>query len=158
MAPTKVASARWLLITAYLVPGHLGHPLLAQWWLPQRERSRKLGLSWEKAGGPPWPVSEASSWGLAVVQLLSCVRLFATPWTAARQASLSFTISQSLLKLVSIESVMPSNYLILCLPLLLPSIFPSIRFFSSESALCIRWPEYWRFRDPLTKTWSQGVV
>ena len=70
----------------------------------------------------------------------------ATPWTAARQASLSFTNSQSLLKLISIESVMPSNQLILCHPLLLlPSIFPSIRVFSSESVLHIRWPEYWSF-------------
>ena len=69
-----------------------------------------------------------------------------TPWTAACQASLSFTISWSLLKLMSIESVMPSNHLILCCPLLLlPSIFPSIRVFSSESALHIRWPKYWSF-------------
>ena len=76
----------------------------------------------------------------AVVQLLSCVRLFAVPWTAAGQASLSITSSWSLLKLMSIESVMPSNHLILCHPLLLlPSIFPSIRVFSNESALCIRW-------------------
>ena len=76
-----------------------------------------------------------------VVQSLSRVRLSATPWPAARQASLSFTISQSLLKLLSIESVMPSNHLILCRPLLLlTSIFPSIRVFSNESALCIRWP------------------
>ena len=74
------------------------------------------------------------------------VRLFATPWTAACQASLSFTISQSLLKLMSIELVMPSNHLILCCPLLLlPSIFPSNRVFSSESALHIRWPKYWSF-------------
>ena len=80
------------------------------------------------------------------VQSLSSVRLFATPWTAARQASLSITNSQSSLKLMSIESVMPSNHLILCHPLLLlPSIFPSIRVFSSESALCIRWPKYWSF-------------
>ena len=80
------------------------------------------------------------------VQLLSCVWLFATPWTAASQASLSFTISLSLLKLMSIESVMPSNHLILCRPLLLPpSIFPSIRVFSNESVLCIRWPKYWSF-------------
>ena len=69
-----------------------------------------------------------------------------SPWTAARQASLSFTISWSLLKLLSIESVMPSNYLILCWPLLLmPSIFPSIRVFSNELALHIRWPKYWSF-------------
>ena len=80
------------------------------------------------------------------VQLLSHVRLFATPWTAARQASLSITNSWSLLKLLSIESVMPSNYLILCRPLLLSSsIFSSIRVLSNESVLHIRWPKYWRF-------------
>ena len=74
------------------------------------------------------------------------VRLFATLWTAACQTSLSFTVSQSLLKLMSTELVMPSNHLILHCPLLLlPSIFPSIRGFSSESALCIRWPKYWNF-------------
>ena len=74
------------------------------------------------------------------VQSLSCVLLFATPWTAARQASLSITKSQSLLKFMSIESVMPSNHLILCRPLLLmPSIFPNIRVFSNESVLCIKW-------------------
>ena len=81
-----------------------------------------------------------------VVQSLSCVRLFATPWTTAHQASLSFTIFWSLLKLMSIESVMPSNHLILCHPLLLlPSIFHSIRVFSNESTLCIMWPRYWSF-------------
>ena len=80
------------------------------------------------------------------VQLLSRVWLFATPWTAAHQATLSITNYQSLLKLMSIESVMPSNHLILCQPLLLPpSIFPSIRVFSNESVLCIRWPKYWSF-------------
>ena len=80
------------------------------------------------------------------VQLLSCVQLFATPWTAAQQASLSTTNFQSLFKLMSIKSVMPSNHLILCHPLfLLPSIFPSIRVFSNESVLCIRWPKYWSF-------------
>ena len=78
--------------------------------------------------------------------MLSHVQLFVTPWTAAHQASLSFTVSQSLLKLMSIESVMPSNHLIFCHPLLLLlSIFPSIRVFSSESTLCIRWPNYWSF-------------
>ena len=80
------------------------------------------------------------------VQSLSCVRLFATPWITAHQASLSITNSQSLHKLMSIESVMPSSHLILCRPLLLlPSIFPSIRVFSNESALYIRWPKYWSF-------------
>ena len=77
---------------------------------------------------------------------LSHVLLFVTPWTAARQASLSITNSQSLLKLMSIESVMPSNHLILCHPLLLlPSVFPSIRVFSDESVLRIRWPKDWTF-------------
>ena len=80
------------------------------------------------------------------VQSLSHVWLFATPWTAAHQSSLSITNSQSLLRLMSVESVMPSNYLILCHPLLLlPSVFPSIRIFSNESALRIRWPKYWSF-------------
>ena len=79
-------------------------------------------------------------------RLLSHVRLFATPWTAARQASLSITNSRSLLKLMFIESMMPSNHVILCRPLLLlTSVFPSIRVFSNESALCIRWPKYWSF-------------
>ena len=82
----------------------------------------------------------------AVVQLLSHVQVFAIPWTAAGQASLSFLISQSLLKLMSIESVMPSNHLIVyCLLLLLPSIFPSIRVFSNELALHTRWPKHWSF-------------
>ena len=81
-----------------------------------------------------------------VVQSISCVPLSVAPWTVAHQASLSFTISQSWFKLLSIESVMPSNHLILCYPLLLqPSIFPSIRVFPSELALGIRWPKYWSF-------------
>ena len=105
-----------------------------------------------------WLSGERNGWGrvgtwsklsvafvIVAVHLLSCVWLSVIPWTAAHQASLSFTITQSSLKLMSIESVMPSNHLILCHPLLLPSIFPSIRVFSSESALSIRWPEYWNF-------------
>ena len=84
--------------------------------------------------------------GFSSIQSLSHIRLFATPWTAARQASLSIINSWSLPKFTSIESVMPSNYLILCRPLLLPpSIFPSIRVFSNESVLHIRWPKYWSF-------------
>ena len=79
------------------------------------------------------------------VQLLSRVRLFPTPRTAAHQTSLSITNSQSLFKLMSIESVMPYNHLIFCCPLLLPSVFSSIRVFSNESALHIRWPKYWSF-------------
>ena len=87
-----------------------------------------------------WPYAFSS------VQSLSCVWLFVTPWTAARQASLSITNTQSLLKLVSIESVMPSSHLILWHPLpLLPSIFSGIRVFSNESILLIRWPKYWSF-------------
>ena len=87
-----------------------------------------------------------TSKSVSSVQSLSCVQLFVTPWTAARQASLSITNSQSLHKLMSIKSVMPSNQLILCCPLLLlPSIFPFIRVFSNELALCIRWPKYWSF-------------
>ena len=83
---------------------------------------------------------------VVIVHSLRCVRLFATPRPAARQVSLSFTISWSLLKLMSIESVMPSKHLILCCPLLvMPSIFPSIRVFSSESALGIKWSKYWSF-------------
>ena len=98
-------------------------------------------LAWKILG-----MEECGRLQFSSVQLLSCVQLFVTPWTAAGQASLSITNSQSLPKLMSIESVMPSNHLILCCPLLLlPSIFPSIRVFSSESALHIRWPEYWSF-------------
>ena len=83
---------------------------------------------------------------ISLVQSLSHVWLFVTPWTAAHQASLSITNSQSLLRLMSIESVVPSNHLIFCRPLLLlPSVFPSIRLFSNQSVLCIRWPEYWSF-------------
>ena len=97
----------------------------------------------------PWteePGRLQSRHDFSSVQLLSRVQLFVTPWTAARKASLSITSSQSLPKLVSIESEMLSNHLILCRPLLLqPSIFPSIRAFSNESVLCIRWPKYWSF-------------
>ena len=82
---------------------------------------------------------------ISSVQSLSHVQLFATPWIAAQQSSLSITSSQRLLKFMSIRSVMPSNHLIRCHLLLLPSIFPSIKVFSSESVLCIRWPKYWSF-------------
>ena len=97
-----------------------------------------------------WSVFKLKSITLVVwfssVQSLSCVRLFATPWITACQASLSITNSLSLLKPMSIESVMPSNHLILCHPLLLlPPIRPSIRVFSNESTLCMRWPRYWSF-------------
>ena len=97
--------------------------------------------------GVNWMERETLGRQVAVaVQSLSHVQLFAAPWTAAHQAPLSFTVSQRLLKCMSIESVMLSNHLILCHPLLLlPSVFPSISVFSNESALDIRWPKYWSF-------------
>ena len=111
----------------------------------------KCLLSWGASAGPLMirlaPRCQGCAASLVVVvQLLGHVQLFATPWSAACQASLSFTISQSLLKLTSILSVMPSSHLILYHPLLLwPSIFPSTRVFSNELALRIRWPNYWSF-------------
>ena len=109
--------------------------------LYQRNSSKKLLIFLLKP-----IITIAALMGEPVVQSLSSVWLFVTPWTAACQATLYFTISWCLLKLMSIESVMPSNYFILCRPLLLlPSIFPSIRVFSNESVLCIRWPKYWSF-------------
>ena len=92
---------------------------------------------------PLWEKDILVTYSVQSIQSLSCVCLFATPWTAALQASLSFTIALSLLKLMSIELVMPSNHLVLCCPLLLPSIFPSIGIFSNESAFCIRGPKDW---------------
>ena len=93
------------------------------------------------------------------VQLLSCVRLFATPWIAVCQASLSITNSWSLLKLMSIESVMPSSHLILCHPLLLlPPIPPSITVFSNESTLCKRWPKYWSFSFSISPSNEHPVL
>ena len=92
------------------------------------------------------------------VQLLSSVQLFATPWTAAHQASPSLTICWSLPKFMATETVMPSNHLILCHPLPpLPSIFPSIRVFSNELALCIRWPKYWTFSISLSNEYSRFI-
>ena len=107
-------------------------------WNSRRQGTLKGSPASQDAKGlSPWVSS---------VQSLSRVRLFATSWTTVCQASLSITNSQGLLKLMSIKSVMPSNHLILCCPLLLlPSIFPSIRDFSNESVLCIRWPKYWSF-------------
>ena len=93
-----------------------------------------------------------------VVQSLSHVWLFVTQWTAACQASLSFTVSWSLLKLMSIESVVLYSNFILCPPLLLPSIFPSIRIFSSESALRIRWPKYWSFSYSISPDDYSGLI
>ena len=106
----------------------------------RKEQSLEFKSGWNSSN----PFSVPGT--VVVVQLLSCVRSFATPWTAAHQAYLSFSISQSLLKIMSIESVMPSNHLILCHPiLLLPSVFASIRVFSIESVLCIRWLKNWSF-------------
>ena len=124
------------------------HSSTLGWEIPQAEKPGGLQSMWSKTvrgdwvtdTGPP-PELQFSS-----VQSLSRVHIFATPWTAARQASLSITNSQSLLKLMSIESLMPSNHLILCCPLvLLPSISPRIRVFSNESVLHIGWPKYWSF-------------
>ena len=115
------------------------HSLLQRIFLTQGSNPGLLHLQADSGKTPYKPSVQFSS-------VAQSVRLFATPWTAARQASLSITNSQSLLKLMSIESVMPSNHLILCHPLLLlPPIPPSIRVFSNESVLCIRWPEYWSF-------------
>ena len=120
-------------------------PCCLPWFLP-------LSLSDDRAQGrmgpPPHPTLPSWPGGSRSVQSLSRVRLFATPWTAACQASLSITNSRSLPKLMSVESVMASNHLTLCCPLLLlPSVFPSIRVFPSESVLRIRWPKYWGFMN-----------
>ena len=107
--------------------------------MEKRSTSIKLGV-W------PWQILNSLGFSFSSVQSLSCVRLFVTPWTAACQASLSITKSWSLLKLMSIESVMSCNHLILCHPLHLPpSNSPSIRVFSNELILYIRWPRYWSF-------------
>ena len=112
---------------------------LNKWWLEVKQNWDTKKYFWDS--GIYSFLDQISS-----VQSLSCVWLFATQWTAARQASLSITNSWSLLKLMSVESVMPSNHLILCRPLLfLPSIFPRIMVFSNESVLSIRWPKYWSF-------------
>ena len=115
-----------------------------------RDVSWKTMTQWRRSRKPGYMNSIfwlliISYFHILSVQSLSCVWLFVTPWTAACQASLSITNSRSLLKLMSIKSVTPSNHLILCSPLLLLSIFPSIRIFSSESVLRIRWPKYWSF-------------
>ena len=117
--------------------GEAGPPSQEGWWSPLHINSFQNLVPSRGI----WALSMSHS---VVVQSLSHVQLFAIPWTAAHQASLSFTISWSLLKLVSVESLSPSNHLILCHTLLLvPSIFPSVRVFSNESALHIRLPQYW---------------
>ena len=112
--------------------------LLATPWTAAHQAPPSMGFSRQVYwSGVPLP---------SLVQSLSHVQLLVTPWTAAYEASLFFTISWSLLKLMSTESVMPHNYLLFCCPLfLLPSVFPSIRVFSNESVLCIRWTKYWSF-------------
>ena len=125
---------------------HVKWPLPQAWWLTVRrvKLHRSFGpIISIVASGFSHQTHKASF--LLVLQLQSCVELFATPQTSPCQASLSFTISWSSLRLMSIESVMPSNHLILCCPHLLSSIFPSIKVFSNELALCIRWPKYWSF-------------
>ena len=118
------------------------HTLLAE--MKNSTTTMKNSLSFCKAKHTL--TTQPSTMYFSSIQFLGRVWLFATPWTAARQASLSITNSQSLLKLMSIKSVMPPNHLTLCHPLLLPpSIFPSIRVFSNESILLIRWPKYWSF-------------
>ena len=111
-----------------------------------RKRWSLVDLGWNPGPGLHLAGTFLHLSSSVVVQSLSPVQLFVTLWTAACQASLSFTISHSLLKFKSIESVMPSNHLILCCPLLLlPSLFPGIRVFPNESALRIRWSQYWSF-------------
>ena len=106
----------------------------------------EMGSGWYKGNGGYNSYEMPTLYQFSSVQSLSRVRLFVTPWIAARQASLSITNSQSSLKFMSIEWVMPSSHLILCLPLLLlPPIPPSIRVFSNESTPCMRWPKYWSF-------------
>ena len=128
--------------TLYKVLRQLYHLFLYQSYEAEVNRWAQWGSNMSKA----FPKIQFLSNQFSSVQSLSHVRLFATPWITARQASLSITNSRSLLKLMSIESVMPSNHLILCRPLLLlPPIPPSIRVFSNESVLRIRWPKYWSF-------------
>ena len=143
---------RWILYQL----SHQGSPRILEWVAYPFSRGspqprNQTGISFI-AGGffTKWAMREALvKVQISSVQLLSHVQLFVTPWIAARKASLSVTNSRSLPKPMSIESVIPSNHLILCLPLLLlPSIFPSIRVFSNELALPIRWPKYWSFINP----------
>ena len=125
----------------FLSPGYLPNPGIE----PGSPTLQADALPSEPPGNLPYN-NKGSLLAISLVQLLSSVQLFVTPLTAARQASLSITNSQNLPELMSIESVTPSNHLILCHHLLLlPSIFPSIRVFSNESALHIRWPKYWSF-------------
>ena len=140
--PLDLEPQNMLIVTYQQAKLHTQVPWQFQDW-PWRLKSEQWPSSWKS------PSLSQNNWhtvSFIVVQSLSLVQLFLTPWTVARQASLSFTISWSLLKLMSLELVVPANYLIFCCPLLLlPSIFPSIRVFSNESALWVRWPKYWNF-------------
>ena len=130
------------MLTLSLVSPIILSPSECCWYSGHLSRIRVLGLC--KFLGSSW--SKYLSLSLVVVQLLSHVPLFVTPWTAAHQPSLSFIVSQNLLKLMPIEPVIPTNHLILCRPVpLFYSVFPRIRVFSNESALCLRWPKYWSF-------------
>ena len=131
---------------AYTPPTHLGQPLSICTSLSiTQPLSSNIGSKKQQLFCQSWSYHWIICVTTVSVQSLSRVRLFATPWTAARQASLSITNSRNPPTPMSIKSVMPSNHLILCRPLLLPSIFPSIRVFSNGSALHIRWPKYWSF-------------
>ena len=146
MSPERLAAQASSMFPSPYLPGDTCH--VALWFLGCLSCLRSSEVI--RAGTESYiQVSSTVTWDMvqfSSVQSLSHVWLFMTPWIAARQACLSITNSQSLPKPMSIESVMPSNHLILCRPLLfLPSIFPSIRVFSNESALHIRWPKYWSF-------------
>ena len=164
--PAQSLSCVWLFVTLWTVahqaPQSMGFSRQEYWSGLPCPSSR--GSSWSRdwtciscvsciAGEffTCWAIREAPNMCISSVQWLSCVRLFATPWIAARQASLSVTNSRSSPKLMSIESVMPSSHLILCGPLLLlPSIPPSSRVFSNESTLRMRWPKYWSFSSSIS--------
>ena len=134
----------WTIFSLRYIVSSCGFMYLSAW---SAFCTRAIHQQERLSGYQIWMNLGRGAGGLSPVQSLSHVRLFAIPWTAALQASLSFTISWSLLKLMCIESLIPSNYLILCHHLLLlPSLFPSLRVFSSmKSALHIRWPKYWSF-------------
>ena len=136
----------WLFVTPWIVAHQASLSFTISWSLPKLMSIESVRPSNHLVLFCPFLLLPSIFSSIRSDQSLSRVRLFATPWIAARQGSLFFTISQNLLKLTSIESVRPSNHLILCHPfLLLPSVFPSIRIFSSDSLLHIRWPKYWSF-------------
>ena len=135
----------WLL-RVHLKGRHMCRNNIMIWWQKKIFKCQSCPITAFKDQKSSIEIFLSKPINMVVVQSLRCVWLFVTTWTAGHQASLSFTISWSLLKLMCIESVIPSNHFILCCPLLLlPSIFPSIRVSSNESALHIRWPKYWSF-------------